>query len=127
MNYFKAILKRCEEIDALAEKWLSKFDFIDSPTLCQSIYDKAWDIFEEANEDWDAVPEWVAEVVDGHIPYAGIPENGSLFYSLGFSVISQDAHLRHFYETNVLGKSIVDLSFPVLAEEEIVMKYSKDN
>ena len=121
-NYFEAISIRCEELDKLGEEYLSKFEFLDNEEVCNRIWKAANAIFKAKNEDWDAVPEWVASTLDGGIPYAGNSRNGSIYYSLGLSVVSRDAHLRNLLEI-AEGRETEELSFAVLAEKEIVNKY----
>jgi hypothetical protein len=116
--YFKAIEIRIAEIDRLAEDYLNKFEFIPNPDIINRLFDIATNLFEKSGKNWNAIPEWAANMLDGWIPYAP-SKNGSLYYALGWSCLSADAHLRNLLE-RVEGREINELDFPVLAEKEVV-------
>lgn len=120
MDYFEAITFRREQIDKLAQDYLDKFEFISNPDILEELWKIANDLFEKANKDWGAIPEWAANFLDGWIPYAP-SKNGSLYHALGVSVVSADAHLRNLFE-RVKGRETKELDFPILAEKEIVNK-----
>ena len=124
MNYFKAITTRCEELDKLGQAYLDRFEFLPNDQVLDRIWAKAWELFEAAGKDFKKIPEWAASAVDGHIPYSAPPRNGSLYYLMGWSVVAQDAHLRNQLEI-AEGRETKELDFPVLAEKEIVLKYSE--
>lgn len=124
MNYFEAIRTRCEELDKLGQAYLDKFEFLPNDQVLDRIWNKAQALFEAAGEDFDKLPEWAAEAMDGHIPYSSPPRNGSLYCSMGWSVVAQDAHLRNQLEI-AEGRETKELDFPVLAEKEIVLKYAE--
>lgn len=124
MNYFDAIVHRCEQLDALGQAYLDKFDFIPSDEMAERIWNAAKVLFDAAGEDWDKIPEWAATCMDGYVPYTpGGRRNGSIYYALGFSIVSRDAHLRNLLEI-AEGRTTEELDFPVLAEKEIVDKLS---
>jgi hypothetical protein len=114
MDYFTQVKNRCDELDKLANAYLAKFEFLPNDQVMDRIHAVAFKIFKDANEDWDAVPEWVASCMDGWMPYTGY-SNGSLHFALGFSVASQDAHLRNLMEI-AEGRETKELDFPVVAE-----------
>ena len=64
----------------------------------ERIHKAAFELFKISGENWDAIPDWAATVVEGGMPYYGVPRNGSLKFTLGFSVVSQEAHLRNLLE-----------------------------
>ncbi len=126
MNYFAAIKFRCEEIDALAQTYLDKFQFMSNGDILQRLWEIAKFQFKtKCNDDWDkidALPEWMGNFLDGWTPYAP-SKNGSLYYSLGYSVVSADAHLRNLLERTE-GRETKELDFPILTEHHIVDKLS---
>lgn len=124
MNYFQAIAARAEQLDELGRKYLDSLPFLPNDEVIQRIFVRAKQIFEEAEEDWEAVPDWVASTMDGWMPYATLPNNGSIYYSLGYSVVAHDAHLRNFLEI-AEGRTDQRLDFPCLAEKEKVEEMSK--
>ena len=85
------------------------------------IWKIAADLFAQHKENWDNLPEWAANVIDNGVPYCSSPKNGSLFYSLGYSVVSRDAHLRNLLEI-AEGRETQELNFPVVVDKEIVDK-----
>jgi hypothetical protein len=123
MNYFDAIKRRTEELDVLGQAYLNKFDFLPNDQICDRIWAAAKKIFLDKNEDFDSCPWWVAQTIDYCLPYSTIPKNGSIYFSLGFSSVSQDAHLRNLLEI-AEGRETMELDFEVLAKKEIVEKYS---
>ena len=115
MNYFVQLSKENGRISLLAEQFLSDYEFVPNDILATEIHIKAWAIFKEHGENWETIPEWVADVVDWAVPYTTPSNNGSIGYLLGYSSASNDAHLRAYYE-NVINGSDIDLDFPVVAE-----------
>ena len=124
MNYFAAILFRTNQIDELAQAYLNKFEFMPN----DQILDRLWDIANaefktKCNEDWnqcDKLPEWMQSYLDGWTPYAP-PKPGSLYSTLSYSCVSNDAHLRNLLE-QAEGRETNGLEFPVCAEHSIVNK-----
>jgi hypothetical protein len=98
MNYFADLRKKREKLDRIAEAYLDTLPFLSNEKIMERIYRKASEIFEQSGRDWENVPEWVADTMDGWMPFASIPENGSLNFALGFSMIAQDARLRNMLE-----------------------------
>ena len=115
MTYFEKISAECDKLTQKANKYLSGLEFIPNDQVMNRIYAKAKEIFFEANENWDAVPEWVAQTMDGWMPYSTIPRNGSIGFALGYSPASQDAHLRNLLEI-VEGRETKELDFPVVVD-----------
>lgn len=117
-NYFTSLLARVDELDLLAEPYLkgrpekSLHDlWIDNTELGY-----AW--LRRCDDDFDAVPEVVASIGDGHTPFY-ISRNGSLLYLLGLSLKSLEAHawaLNDFLR----GKSdSYELPFEIVAEVQV--------
>jgi len=125
MGYFEAITYRVSEIDKMAQAYLDKFEFLSNEDILQRLWEIANNEFDKIGRDWnkiDLIPEWIGDFLDGWIPYAP-SKNGSLYYSMGYSVISADAHLRNLLE-RAEGRERNELDFGVLAEKEIVNKLS---
>lgn len=118
-NIFKLIIQRCEELDRLGNAYLDTLPFLTNDEMCQRIWVKAHEIYKAANEDSDAVPDWVLTTVDGCVPYSQPPRNGSLRYLLGYSLASNDAHLRNLLEI-AEGRTTKELDFPVVAEMPVL-------
>lgn len=125
MNYFDSIAKRVQEIDDQAQEYLNHFKFIPSDEMAKRIWKNAWAAFRAAGEDWEKCPEWAASVIDMGVPFTPDYGNrdGSLYATLALSLASRDAHLRHLFEMSE-GRASGYLGFPVMAEREIVNKYS---
>lgn len=121
MNYFETITDECNKLDELGQAYLDKLPFMDNDTVVQGIFKKAKEIFESHNENWETIPEWVANTMDGWMPYAGIPKTGSLFFSLGFSVVANDALLRNLLEV-AEGREEKFLDFFNLVDKKVVDK-----
>jgi len=126
MNYFAAISFRCQQIDALAQAYLDKHSFMSNDDILQRLWKIAQTLFKEkCDKKWeniDKIPEWAGNFLDGWIPYAP-SRNGSLYHSLGVSVVSTDAHLRNLLEI-AEGRETEELDFPILVEHHIVDKLS---
>lgn len=124
MHYFQALIAECSELDRLAQEYLDTLEFLPNDEVCQRIWDKAKEIWNANGASYDSpdIPDWVKDTFDGCIPYTGLSRNGSLFYSLGFSVVSQDAHLRNLME-RVEGRTDKELDFPLVVDENFFDKY----
>lgn len=121
MDYFKAISFRASQLDDLANAYLSKLPFLSNDQVLEKLWSKAKEIWKQNGSDFNGKsPEWVENWMDGWIPYS-TPQNGSLYFSLGWSVASQDAHLRNLLE-RAEGRETKELDFAILAEKEIVDK-----
>jgi hypothetical protein len=111
---FSYLPKLVAEIDIAAQEFLDQFPFVPSDEIAEDIDTRAWKIFRDENEDWESIPEWVADVVDGGVPYCGGSRNGSPHHSIGLSVTSLDAHLRCYWE-NIKNDTNFILPFPIIA------------
>lgn len=115
MLYFSDLSKKCDELNALGQAYLDSLPTIPNDEVVNRIMTRAHQIFEENNEDWDKIPEWVGFVLDGHVPYSLPPKDGSINALLGHSMVSQEAHLRNLLEI-AEGRTTEELTFPVRAE-----------
>jgi hypothetical protein len=115
MSYFDELAEAATRLDEQGQKYLDGLPFVPNDECAKRIYVAAERVFQKAQEDWDAVPEWVAAVMDGWMPYYHERRNGSLNHLLGSSVVSRDAHLRNLLEI-AEGRTAIELDFPVTAE-----------
>lgn len=124
MHYFAAIAHEVKRIDELANEYLAKFtDELSCADMADRIHAIAWDKFEKAGRSFDAVDEDVALVIDDGVPFCGPQRLGSLYNSLGFSLASQEAHLRNLLE-RMEGRETKELDFPVIADKKNVNRLS---
>lgn len=122
MNYFQAIVHRANELDNLGLNYLKDLPFMSNDSILELLYDKACKMFNECNEDWDKIPDWAATLLDNGILYGSF-RSGSLYKTLGFSVVSNDAHLRNLLE-RVEGRTDKELDFEIIADKKIVESLS---
>lgn len=123
MGYLTDLVDECNKLSAIAQEYLAQFDDNKSMgDLAQDIWDKAWEKlgqqgFTEHNW-WDCEDDEVTHMIDiGDAPYATMPRNGSLRYTLGWSIVAQEANLRAFHEYFVNGKELI--KFKMLAGEDV--------
>lgn len=114
-NYFAALVEKASKLDELANKYLENFKPMSNEEAVNRIHKAAQELLKEAGENFDQLPDWAAESLDGHVPYSTIPKNRSLGFTLGFSIASQEAHLRNLLEI-AEGRTTQHLSFPVVAK-----------
>ncbi len=114
-NYFQDISDACDALTEKADNYLKNLPFLTNDEICQRIWDKANQIFKDNNEDWDKVPEWVADTIDG-----------SLHFHLGFSSASWDAHLRNLLE-KIEGREEKELDFGFCVPKGISEEYCIKN
>jgi hypothetical protein len=126
MNYFAAITFRTNQLDELGQAYLDKFEFISNPDILTRLWDIARKLFhEKCNDDWNQcnkIPDWAVNFLDGWTPFAP-PGPGSLYSTLAYSAVSNDAHLRNLLE-RMEGRETNELTFAVFAEQAIVDKLS---
>src|ERR1035441_3585004 len=126
MNYFAAIAFRTEQLDALAQTYLDKFEFMSNDQILTRLWTFSEKQFKDkCNKDWSLIerlPEWAQNFLDGWTPYAP-PSSGSLYSALAYSMVSNDAHLRNLLERTE-GRETAELTFPVFAEHSVVNKLS---
>lgn len=119
MSLFADISKRCDELTAVAQEYLDSLPFIPSDECAQRIWTWAWQnviVMDNGTVDWEnSTNSFALEIIDSGIPYYGQITNGSIHYSLGWSVVAQDANLRKVLEY-VEGRSEKIEPFQMLAE-----------
>lgn len=121
-SYWEAIAIRVAELDSLAQTYLDKFEFVTNDEMLQRIWDAANQSLINHNDDFNAIPEWAANVLEGGLSfYCNPSKNGSIYYALALSVVSKDAHLRNLLE-RAEGRETQELEFAIIAEKEIVDK-----
>lgn len=101
MSYFKRISDECTKLSETAQKYLDKLEFIDSELCCRKIWDWACSQMDEDERGYfvfNGKNELAEYIVDSGIPFSEMPSNGSLHYSLGWSIVAQDANLRSLLE-----------------------------
>jgi hypothetical protein len=116
--YFSAISKRADELNAIGQTYLDKLPFMSNDAICQRLWDIAWEIDAAGGEN----PDWVESTLDSHIPYGVIPRGGSLYFSLGFAAVANDACLRNLLEV-AEGRETEKLDLATVAEKEVVESY----
>jgi hypothetical protein len=115
MSYFEELIAAEQVITKKANDYLDKLPFMSNDEVMEKLHKIAWKLFRDKNENFDAIPDWAATIVDGWMPYVSSRPNGSLNYTLGFSVASQDAHLRNLLEI-AEGREEKELDFDVVAK-----------
>ena len=118
MSYFQQISHRCTELSNIAQKYLDTLPFISSEECCKRIWNWACDQMdtdEQGNFIWNGKNGFAEEILDGGYLQAEPPHNGSLHYSLGWSIVAQDANLRSLLEF-VEGRQTEWTKFQCLAE-----------
>jgi hypothetical protein len=117
-NCFSYLKHFVAEMDKAAQEYLDQFEFVPSDKIADAIWKLVQDAFTAVDDDWDKVPDWAADLMDCGVPYCGPSRDGSLWYSLGLSVVSQDAHLRNLWE-NIKNDTNNILPFPVVVPKDI--------
>mgnify|MGYP003975297233 FL=1 len=115
IDLFTWIGKESDKLTKKANKYLSKLPEISNQDVADKLAKISFKLFKEAKEDWRAIPWWAGDIMDGHMPYWGVPRNGSLHYSLGFSMSSQEAHLRNLLEI-AEGRESKELDFSLICD-----------
>ena len=118
MGYFTDISNKCTELSKTAQVYLDKYDFISSQDCISRIWSWAWsnmDKDEDGNPIFNGKNELAEDIVDGGVPYSVPPKNGSIHYSLGWSIVAQEANLRSLLEF-VEGRQKEWIKFQCLVE-----------
>jgi hypothetical protein len=111
---FKELTRRVDSETKRAQAYLDALPFLPNDEVCERLCTKAWEIFEAHNEDFDAVPWWVAQIADYHIPYGpSHTRNGSLAFAMGFSPVAKDARLRNLLEI-AEGRETAEVDFVIV-------------
>lgn len=118
--YFQLLLNRVEQLDRLAAPYLSNRPDKSLEELWIENTRLGYKWFKEANEDWDAVPEVVANIADGHTPFGPDRQrNGSLRYALGLSLQSLEAHAWQLNDFLRRKTTESELPFEIVADVDI--------
>lgn len=123
MGYLKDLVDECNKLSDIAQEYLSKFEHDNKSMedLSKEIWNAAWDrVYKLGFTDknwWDCGDEDATWIIDmGCSPHTNIPRNGSLRYTLGYSIAAQSANLRAYYEHFVNGKELI--TFKTVAGED---------
>lgn len=117
MNIFQELVRKAGELDKKGQQYLDKLPFMKTDDVAERIHKIGLEIYKKNNEDVDKCPDWISDLLDGCIPYYGVPTNGSLAFKMGYSPTAQDALLRNFLE--VLEKRETEfLNFKCIAKFE---------
>jgi len=101
MSYFKQISENCETLSDIADNYLKSLPYIDNDSCIKRIWDWACSQMESDGTGYfifNGKNDFAEQIVDSGVPYSEIPTNGSLRYSLGWSVTAQEANLRSLLE-----------------------------
>lgn len=128
MNYFRAITKRAEELDELAKPYLENRPNWSLEDLAHKNCKLAYKIFIKNGRDWNKVPEIVADIMDGWLPFSNNDKpNGSIYHTLGLSLASKEAHAWSLYDYLSGKKDSFNLPFGVVAESSEVDRILKEH
>ena len=123
-NYFEELARRAELLSDRGQEYLDGFSFMANEKIISAVVDKIYSKYGLPEEfivwqsfDWNQATGLEQSILDGWFPYAGIPKNGSLRFSLGFSPVANDANLRNVYEHIVNGAKLLDL--PIIADVDV--------
>lgn len=97
-NYFTELAEEVVKLDKLAEPYLKgrpEWSLLD---IAEKNYELGMEWFKRCGEDFDKVPEVVANIADGWVPFSSPSKNGSIAYSLGLSLKSLEAHAWNLYD-----------------------------
>lgn len=123
-DYFTELKEGAEQLDALAEVYMEDKEFLPNDAVMDRIWEACLRLFKKHGGyydgghlrfdrlDWDRLPWWAAQTLDGWMPYSSVPRNGSLGFALGYSPASMDAHLRNILEI-AEGREHRELDFPI--------------
>lgn len=114
MNYFTELTERCSLLDERGREYLDTLPFMSNQDVVKAIWNflnekHLPDNKEYKDLDWNKLNELEAQIYDSGVPFSSIPKNGSLKFSMGFSVVAWEAKLRNVYEHLVNGAQILDL------------------
>jgi hypothetical protein len=117
-NYFKDLIAAASLLDEQAKPYLLNRPEWSLNDIAAQNYDLGMAWFKREGEDFDKVPEVVANIADGHVPFASMPKNGSLNFLLGFSMASFEAHAWALYDYLSGVKDTHELPFSCIAKVE---------
>jgi len=118
MDYFSKISERCNQLSHIGAAYMDKLPFIPTEDVVQKIWDWAWlqmDKDGDGNIVWNGKNELAEDIIDSGVPFSEAPSNGSLHYTLGWSVVAQEANIRSLFEF-IEGRQPEWIKFQCLAE-----------
>lgn len=116
-NYFQALADEAAKLDALAEPLLEGRPEWSMEELGGKQMDLAWAWLKREGEDYSKLPEGVAGMFDFGSRFTSAPHNGSLKYSLAWSMGAMEAHAWAWYDYLLVGKNVpFEMPFPCLGE-----------
>ena len=128
MSVFDELIQGAEELTEKANAYMEGKEFLPNNEVTDRIWKASLKLFERhggkfsENDtllfdglDWEALPWWAAQTLDGWMPYSAVPRNGSLKFSLGFSPAALDANLRNIMEI-AEGRETEELDFGICAD-----------
>lgn len=94
MNYFTVLEQNQQKLEAKANELLKGRPEKSLDDLASENCKLGWAWFNSENKNWDKVPEVVAAIADGWLPFSEdfVNSNGSLGFTLGLSMASLEAH-----------------------------------
>ncbi len=104
MSYFTDLVNASKELDKLAAPYCENRPDWSLEDIAGENCKLAWKWVKDNNidldkaEDWDKMPEIIANIVDGWVPFSSPSNNGSLNYTLGLSLVSLEAHAWALYD-----------------------------
>lgn len=116
-SYFADVASRVEELNKLAEPYLANRPDKSLEELWFENTQLGLKWFQDSDEDWDSVPEVIANIADGHTPFGpDYLKPGSLLKTLGLSLASLEAHAWNL--NDYLNRKIdsYQLPFEIIAE-----------
>lgn len=125
MNYFKQLEKNRNLLAEAATVYTDQFkDGLSIEDMCIKIWNWCWCKLEGRSLDDGSVwiysgehSDYILNQIDcGVILSSIIPENGSLKFTLGFSIEALEANVRNEYQHYVLGKDLLP-RFQTLADD----------
>lgn len=118
MGFFKSISDACEDLSQVAQGYLDTLPFIASEEVVQRVWNWACNQMDKDERDhfiFNGKNGLAEDIVDTGVPFSMQPTNGSLHYSLGWSIVAQEANLRSLLEY-VEGRQQEWIKFKCLAD-----------
>lgn len=118
-NCFSYLPKLSNELTIYGNEYLERFnDGKSNADLIEDVWQvvsKFTDVEIESHPERDLIDE----ILDGWMPYTQIPRNGSLWFSLGFSVVAMEANLRMMREYFIGSEPILGMDLPICVPKEL--------
>jgi hypothetical protein len=120
MNLFSKISEDCNQLTEVAQRYLDTLPFISNDDCIERIWVWACNQMDKDEKGYfvfNGKNGLAEDIVDSGVPFSVLPKNGSLVYSLGWSVTAQDANLRSLLEF-VEGRQTEWVKFKCLVDLE---------